>query len=214
MSVEFRQLLAWFRSHPADRNVTAEELAFRMARAAGVTRLLQARRTTSRDGAERLMDTMLADGSAVYFAPGVDKSARVAARAEGRFVVSARSSLAEIERAARYSEQPAPSLDSPVSSTDGAPTLGEQWLVDVAHAYDEVESRSFLAHSMAIRGVSSTEAAVWLARTGALGGGPDELPEIADDLGLNGRAEARAALRRAWRKLDAIGDDIVAAAAS
>jgi hypothetical protein len=214
MSVEFRQLLAWFRAHPADRHAPVDEVAFRMARAAGVTRLMQARRAISRDAAERQIDLMLADGSAVYVAPSAEPSVKTAARAHGRFVISPRSSLAEIERAARHSEQPAPSLDMPVSTVDGAPTFGEQWLVDVAHAYDEVETRSFLASSLASKGVSATEAAVWLARTGALGGGPDELPEIAEDLGLAGRSEARAALRRAWRKLDTIGDDLAAAAAS
>ena len=39
-------------------------------------------------------------------------------------------------------------------------------------------------------------------------GPADELPEIADDLGLDGRAEARAALRRAWRKLSSVGEEL------
>jgi hypothetical protein len=213
MSVEFRQLLTWFRTHPADRDAPAADVAFRMAHAAGVTRLLQARRAPGRDGAERLLDAMLADGSALYVAPGADPSLKAAASAAGRFVIAPRSSLVEIERAQRHNEQPAPSLDAPMSSADGSPTMGEQWLVDLTHAYGEVEARSFLSTSLSARGVTPTEAAVWLARTGALGGGPDELPEIADDLGLSGRAEARAALRRAWRKLEPLGDELLAAAA-
>jgi hypothetical protein len=54
-------------------------------------------------------------------------------------------------------------------------------------------------------GMTPVEAMVWLQRTGALdpGGHGTELPDIAADLGLQGRAEARAALRRARRKLDA-----------
>ena len=54
-------------------------------------------------------------------------------------------------------------------------------------------------------GMTALEAMVWLQRTGALdpGGHATELPDIAADLGLRDRAEARAALRRARRKLDA-----------
>ena len=104
-------------------------------------------------------------------------------------------------------------LDAP--SSDGASTtIGDRVLVDERDHYGEIDNRQFLATTMAERGMSRTEATVWCARTGVLGGGPAELAEIAATLGLGGgRAEARSALRRAWRKLDDVAAVLAASAA-
>jgi hypothetical protein len=58
--------------------------------------------------------------------------------------------------------------------------------------------------------MSPIEALVWLHRSGALdpGGHGSELPDIAETLGMSGRGEARAALRRARRKLDSWVDEL------
>jgi hypothetical protein len=206
ISIEFRQLISWFRTHPGDRARDAVDVSRDMAIEAGITRLIQAHLAPGREGGARLLDEMLADGRAIYVPAGADTSIKVNARAEGLFVVSPRSSLAEIERAQRHADVPGVSLDAAVHAGSDT-TVADLWLVDVGEEYEEVDVRLFLHASLADRGLSDLEAAVWCARTGALSTA-DELPEIANDLGLEGRAEARAALRRAWRKLDSLGEEL------
>ena len=206
ISIEFRQLISWFRAHPGDRSRTAVDVSRDMAIEAGVTRLIQAHLAPGRQRGARLLDEMLADGRAIYVPAGADTSVKANARAEGLFVVSPRSSLAEIERAQRHADVPGVSLDAAVHAGSDT-TVADLWLVDGGEEYEEVDVRLFLHASLADRGLSDLEAAVWCARTGALSTA-DELPEIATDLGLEGRAEARAALRRAWRKLDSLGDEL------
>lgn len=211
ISVEFRQLLTWFRAHPQDRNRPTIDVAADMAFAAGVTRLVQAHRAVDRASGAALLEAMLADGRAVYVGPGDDPARKAAARAEGRFVVAPRSSLAEIERAQRHSDQPPVTLDGPAGSESEA-TLADLVLVDAEQGFARVDVEEFLDRLFADAGLTPLEADVWAARTG-VHGAPDELPEIAADLGLDGRAEARAALRRAWRKLSSVGDELRRAAA-
>lgn len=206
ISVEFRQLLGWFRSHPNDRSRPTAEVAADMAFAAGVTRLMQAHRAPDRIVGAALLEAMLADGRAVYVAPGDDPARRTTARDEGRFVVAPRSSLAEIERAQRHSDLPPLTLDGPAGSESEA-TMADLVLVDAEQGFARVDVDVFLERLFADAGLSALEADVWSLRTG-VHGAPDELPEIATDLGLDGRAEARAALRRAWRKLSSVGDEL------
>lgn len=213
VSVEFRQLLNWMRANPEDRDAPAAEVAFRMARAAGLTRVIEQRLAADRAEAARVLDAMLADGRAVYVAHGPHAAtAKALAKAHGLFVISPRSSLAEIERAQRTHGGAVASLDAPRGVGDG-PTLGDAILVDQG-SYESVLNQEFLSQVFEQRGISKLEAAVWISRTGVLdpGGRGDELPEIADVLGLAGRAEARAALRRARRKLEGVAADLDVAA--
>ncbi len=204
ISVEFRQLLAWFHSRPADREAPVEEVALRMAHAAGVTRLLAQRSTYDRAAGAALLDEMLRDGRAGYVAPGRDASAqRRTLHRAGVFVVSPRSSLAEIRRAQEFN---GPSqLAIQISDDNGATVTDETILAQAESGFEETEHRDCLRRTIEGSGLSNIEALVWLHRSGALdpSGHGTELPEIADDLGLDGRSEARAALRRARRKLDA-----------
>ena len=210
VSVEFRQLLTWFRMHPEDRRRAPAAVAAEMAFAAGVTRLVQAHRAVDRPTGAALLTAMLADGRAVYVAPG-DDDARSAARASGTFVITPRSSLGEIERAQRHSDLPALALDAPAGATSDA-TMADLVLVDTDHGFARVDVELFLERLFVDTGMTGLEADVWTARSG-VHGAADELPEIAADLALDGRAEARAALRRAWRKLSSMGDELRRAAA-
>ncbi len=206
ISVEFRQLLTWFRMHPHDRNRLTADVAADMAFAAGVTRLVQAHRAVDRIAGAALLEAMLADGRASYIGPGDDQAAKAAARAAGQFVVAPRSSLAEIERAQRHSDQPPLTLDGRAGSESDT-TMADLVLVDNDRGFAHVDVDLFLERLFADAGLTQLEADVWSARTG-VHGVADELPEIAADLGLDGRAEARAALRRAWRKLSSVGDEL------
>jgi len=204
ISVEFRQLLAWFHSHPTDRDAAPEEIAYRMAHAAGVTRLLAQRASFDRHAGCVLLDEMLGDGRAAYVPHGRDASAqRRALRRLGVFVISPRSSPAEIQRALEFTGPAQLALQ--VSDDNGATTTDETLLARYEPGFEETESRDCLRRTISESGLSNIEALVWLHRSGALdpSGHGTELPEIADDLGLDGRSEARAALRRARRKLDA-----------
>ncbi len=204
ISVEFRQLLAWFHSHPTDRDAPAEDVAYRMAHAAGVTRLLAQRASFDRAAGAALLDEMLSDGRAAYVAHGRDAgSERRSLRRSGAFVISPRSSLAEIQRAQEFAG-PA-QLAIQISDESGATVTDETVLARSELGFEETESRDCLRRTIEESGLSNIEALVWLHRSGALdpSGHGTELPEIADDLGLDGRSEARAALRRARRKLDA-----------
>ena len=213
VSAEFRQLLRWMRQHPDDRARPTEHVAYAMARAAGVSRLVQARQARDRAAAETLLDEMLRDGRAVYVNASAAPDDRRAHRVAGTFVVSPRSSLAEIDRAQRHAGGGAVALDAPTS--DGAgPSIGERLLTDDRDHFGDVDNRLFLDAAMTAHDVSPLEAHVWCAHSGVLGGGATELAEIADELGLaGGRAEARSALRRAWRKLGTVGAELVASAA-
>lgn len=201
ISVEFRQLLAWFHANPQDRRAAPDDVARRMAFAAGVTRLMAARSITSRGAAAAELDDMLERGAARYVAPvhgAGDERRRL--RSAGVFVISPRSSLAEIERAQAFHGTAALTLDD-----DTSPAAGRD--LRVAHlddGYAEADTTDFLRRTIEQTGMSSVEALVWLHRSGALdpSGHGSELPDIAVELGLSGRAEARAALRRARRKLD------------
>ncbi|MEZ5218308.1 MAG: hypothetical protein R2715_17420 [Ilumatobacteraceae bacterium] len=204
ISVEFRQLLAWFHTHPDDRAGDPADVAYRMAHAAGVTRLLAQRASYDRVAGAVLLDEMLRDGRAAYVAPGRDASSqRRALRRANVFVISPRSSLAEIQRAQDF----AGPARLTIQNTDetGATVTDETLLARYETGFDETEHRDCLKRTIEESGLSQIEALVWLHRSGALDptGHGTELPEIADDLGLEGRAEARAALRRARRKLDA-----------
>ena len=213
VSAEFRQLLEWMRQRPDDRARPTEHVAYAMAHAAGASRLVQARQARDRTAAEVLLDAMLRDGRAVYVAAGTAPGERHAHRVAGTFVVSPRSSLAEIDRAQRHAGGGAVALDAP--ATDGAAsTIGERFLADDRDHFGDVDNRLFLDAAMTAHAVSPLEAHVWCAHSGVLGGGAAELAEIADELGLvGGRAEARSALRRAWRKLDTVGAELVSSAA-
>ncbi len=70
VSVEFRQLISWMRSVPSDRLAPADEVAHRMACAAGVTRLVEQREAANRREGEATLTAMLTDGRAVYVAHG------------------------------------------------------------------------------------------------------------------------------------------------
>ncbi|MEZ5257715.1 MAG: hypothetical protein R2705_12715 [Ilumatobacteraceae bacterium] len=130
-------------------------------------------------------------------------SQRRALRRANVFVISPRSSLAEIQRAQDF----AGPARLTIQNTDetGATVTDETLLARYETGFDETEHRDCLKRTIEESGLSQIEALVWLHRSGALDptGHGTELPEIADDLGLEGRAEARAALRRARRKLDA-----------
>lgn len=204
ISVEFRQLLAWFHSHHDDREAEPEHVAYRMAHAAGVTRLLAQRASFDRAAGIALLDEMLRDGRAAYVAHGREAAAqRRALRRAGVFVISPRSSLSEIRRAQEFGG-PA-QLVVQVADENGGSTTDETILARAELGFEETESRDYLRRTIEESGLSQIEALVWLHRSGALDptGHGTELPEIADDLGLDGRSEARAALRRARRKLDA-----------
>ena len=205
VSVEFRQLLTWFRTHPDDRSRPVGAVAADMSFAAGVTRLVQAHRAVDRPSASALLAAMLADGRAVYVGPG-DDGTRTSARAAGSFLLAPRSSLAEIERAQRHSDRPQLALDAP-AGTDSDTTMADIVLADEDPGFAAVDVELFLERVFADAGMTALEAEVWSARSGVRHAA-DELPEIATDLGLDGRAEARAALRRAWRKLSSVGDEL------
>ncbi len=204
ISVEFRQLLAWLHSHVTDRDAEPGAVAYRMAHAAGVTRLLAQRSSFDRVAGAAMLDEMLADGRAAYVEPGRDAAGRRRAlRRAGVFVISPRSSLAEIRRAQEFAGPPR--LAVHVAGEDGATVTDEAILAQAESGFEETEHRDCLRRTIEESGLSEIEALVWLHRSGALDptGHGTELPEIATDLGLGGRAEARAALRRARRKLDA-----------
>jgi hypothetical protein len=201
ISVEFRQLLAWFHANPQDRHAPAIDVARRMAFAAGVTRLMAARVISSRGAAAAELDEMLERGAARYVPPvhGAGEERR-RLRSAGVFVISPRSSLAEIERAQSFNGTAALTLDD-----DSSPMAGRDLrIAHIDHGYGETDTTDFLRRTIEQTGMSPIEALVWLHRSGALdpGGHGSELPDIAETLGLSGRAEARAALRRARRKLD------------
>ncbi|MCU1393727.1 MAG: hypothetical protein JWM34_2155 [Ilumatobacteraceae bacterium] len=201
VSVEFRQLLTWFQAHPEDRTETSAVVAQRMAFAAGVTRLMAAREIHDRFAGVAALELMLVADEARYVAPG--KQAAETARqlkAEGYFVISSRSSLAEIERAQQFSSGSNVRLDADPDGHDRQTHLAVS-----DGGYDTTDATDMVRRIIEDSGMTKVEALVWLHRTGALdpGGFGTELPEIAEDLGLNGRSEARAALRRARRKLDA-----------
>jgi hypothetical protein len=211
VSVEFRQLISWMRSTPSDRVAPAADVALRMACAAGVTRLIEQRVAANRHEGEATLIAMLDDGRAIYIENGPGASARKSlARAHGLFVISPRSSLAEIERAQQHDDAPFPSLDMEVSAATGA-TLGQRLLVHDELEYDAVINTAWIGDLFSRRGLSPIEAAVWARRTGVLdpAGRSEELPEIAARLGMSGRSEARAALRRARRKLEGVSHDLV-----
>jgi hypothetical protein len=210
ISVEFRQLLAWFHANPQDRHAPAIDVARRMAFAAGVTRLMAARVISSRGAAAAELDEMLERGAARYVPPvhGAGEERR-RLRSAGVFVISPRSSLAEIERAQSFNGTAALTLDD-----DSSPTAGRDLrIAHIDHGYGETDTTDFLKRTIAQTGMSPIEALVWLHRSGALdpGGHGSELPDIAETLGLSGRAEARAALRRARRKLDSWVGELQAA---
>lgn len=204
ISVEFRQLLSWFHTHPEDRSLPVEVIAQRMAVSAGTTRLMAQKSIASRVTATHLLQDMLACGDAMYVEPGRDASGRAKElRADGVFVISSRSSYAEIDRARHFQGAHALSLDDTVGDDQGSETRGSRIGAEDIR-YDESDNTDVLRRTIAQTGMSSVEALVWLHRTGALdpNGQAVELPEIADELGLQDRSEARAALRRARRKLD------------
>jgi hypothetical protein len=213
VSTEFRQLLLWMRDHQADRDRPAADVARSIAHAAGVSRLVQARRAPDRRRAAVLLDEMLADGRAVHAGQEMSADERRARSEAGCFMLTARSSVAEIARAQRHGGGAAVAIDAP-SAEGASTTVGDRLLIDDRDHFGEVDNRRFLASAMAERSVSRLEATVWCARTGVLGGGSSELGEIAEALGLpGGRAEARSALRRAWRKLDDVAELLATSAA-
>jgi hypothetical protein len=204
ISVEFRQLLSWFHAHPEDRSLPVEVIAQRMAVSAGTTRLMAQRSIASRTAASSLLEDMLACGDAMYVEPGRDAAARARElRADGIFVISSRSSHAEIERARNFQGAHALTLDDTVGDDQGSETRGSRIGAEDIR-YDESDHTDVLRRTIVQTGMSPVEALVWLHRTGALdpNGQAVELPEIAEELGLQDRSEARAALRRARRKLD------------
>ena len=205
VSVEFRQLLTWFRVRPEDRSRPVADVAADMAFAAGVTRLVQAHRAADRASAAAMLQAMLADGRAAHADAGATAE-RAALRAAGVFVISPRSSLTEIERAQRHSDMPALALDAP-AGTESDATMADVVLATTDDAFAAVDVEVLLERLFADTGMTTLEADVWAARSGVRGTA-DELPEIAADLGLDGRAEARAALRRAWRKLSSVGEEL------
>ncbi|MEA3183807.1 MAG: hypothetical protein QOJ74_284 [Ilumatobacteraceae bacterium] len=200
ISVEFRQLLAWFHSHPQDRVEPAAAVAERMAVAAGVTRVMARLGIQDRAAGSAALEAMLASGEAVYVAPGREAAATSRRmRTEGTFVIASRSSLSEIERAQRFTGTATAVLDG----EDGQQERASLSMCD--EGFDRADGIDMIRRLIEGSGMTPVEAMVWLKRTGALdpGGHGTELPDIATDLGLQGRAEARAALRRARRKLDA-----------
>jgi hypothetical protein len=204
ISVEFRQLLSWFHAHPEDRSLPVEVIAQRMAVSAGTTRLMAQRSIASRSAATSLLDDMLACGDAMYVEPGRDAAAQARElRADGVFVISSRSSHVEINRARNFQGAHALTLDDTVGDEQGSETRGSRIGAEDVR-YDESDHTDVLRRTIVQTGMSPVEALVWLHRTGALdpNGHTVELPEIAEELGLQDRSEARAALRRARRKLD------------
>lgn len=206
ISVEFRQLLAWFHAHPTDRDAPVEQVARRMAFDAGVTRL-RANRQVARPVAVSILEEMLDNGSARYVPPtrGCNDERR-RLRSAGVFVISPRSSLAEIGRAQAFHGAAALATEDDLGAAGSH--LGHLSAVD--DGFEETDAADFLRHTIDRTGMSPIEALVWLHRSGALepNGCGAELPDIADTLGLSGRAEARAALRRARRKLDAWASEL------
>jgi hypothetical protein len=205
ISVEFRQLLSWYHSHPEDRDQPAEFVARRMAFAAGVTRLMSARAIHDRAAAHELLETMLELGDAAYVVPGRDANeVSQQLRSAGIFVISSRSSLAEIDRARVFQGTTVPHL-----ATEEAHEDRNTFLSVIDPGYEVAELLDAVRQVIEKSKMTPLEAAVWLHRTGTLdpGGHPSELPDIAVDLGLKDRSEARSALRRARRKLDALSAD-------
>ena len=205
ISVEFRQLLGWCQAHPEDRELPAEVVAWRMAFAAGVTRVMSVRGIHDRREAEQELTAMLANGEAQYVPHGRDANALSRRlRDEGAFVISSRSSLAEIERARRFTGASTPLFDGDTDQQDRSAKLA---VLDAG--YEVADLLDAVRKVIEQSGMTPVEASVWMHRTGVLdpGGHCTELSDIAEDLGLDGRGEARAALRRARRKLDAWARD-------
>jgi hypothetical protein len=201
ISVEFRQLLAWFHTHPDDRAEPADVVAERMAFAAGVTRVMARLGIQDRRAGAAALEAMMASGEAEYVSPGREAAATSRRlRAAGVFVVASRSSLAEIERAQRFNGTAAIVLDGDDDQRDRGAHLSVR-----DEGFDRADGLDMVRRVIEGSGMTPLEALVWLQRTGALdpGGHATELPDIAADLGLEGRNEARAALRRARRKIDA-----------
>jgi hypothetical protein len=201
ISVEFRQLMAWFHTHPDDRAELPTVVAERMAFAAGVTRVMARLGIQDRSAGAAALEAMMASGEAEYVSPGREAAATSRRlRAAGIFVVASRSSLAEIERAQRFNGTAAMLLDADDDQHDRGTHLSVR-----DEGFDRADGIDMVRRVIEGSGMTSLEAMVWLQRTGALdpGGHATELPDIAADLGLEGRNEARAALRRARRKIDA-----------
>ncbi|MCE9620934.1 MAG: hypothetical protein K8R99_01165 [Actinomycetia bacterium] len=205
ISVEFRQLLNWCRTHPEDRDLPADVIARRMAFAAGVTRLMSARSIHDRQAAHELLEEMLENGEAQYVAPGREAGeTSKELRADGVFVISSRSSLAEIERARHFAGTATPLFDAEADQDDR-----NVFLSVIDPGYEVADLLGAVRSVIERSGMTPVEAAVWLHRTGVLdpGGHGEELPDIAADLGLKDRSEARSALRRARRKIEAWAGD-------
>jgi hypothetical protein len=202
ISVEFRNLLSWFHRSPDDRQLHPAEVAYRMAFDAGVTRLMSARNMRSRTEATQQLRQMLELGEASYVAPGRDASeVSRTLRSNGVFVISSRSSIAEIERARSFAGRELLHLDDESKASSNAGLLRDD--DDAMERHDVLDAvRSVIAAA----GLTELEAAVWVLRTGVVDptGHMTELPDIASELALSGRAEARAALRRARRKLETL----------
>ncbi|HEY4330916.1 MAG TPA: hypothetical protein VGM78_00035 [Ilumatobacteraceae bacterium] len=201
ISVEFRQLLSWFHAHPEDRREPATVVAQRIAFGAAVTRLLAKRGLHDRAAGVAALELMLLSGEAAYVAPARGAQVEVnRLRAAGVFVISSRSSIAEIERAQNFGGAAVLTLDTEDDAHERDGRLGA-----TDGAFDDADTVDIVRRVIEDSGMTKLEALVWLHRSGALdpGGYGTELPDIAEDLGLDGRGEARAALRRARRKLDA-----------
>jgi hypothetical protein len=199
ISVEFRHLLGWFHTHADDRRLSAEAIAQRMAMHAGATRLMATHGLRSRAQAALLLEGMLERGEAQYVAPGRDAaSISKRLREEGVFVVSSRSSIAEIERARHFRGAASITLDG----DDDQPRADLTAVHDRGH--EHTETLDAVRSVIVATGMTEIEALVWVLRTGVLDptGQASELPDIATELSLSGRDEARAALRRARRKLE------------
>jgi hypothetical protein len=199
ISVEFRHLLGWFHTHADDRRLPAEEIARRMAMHAGATRLMATHGLRSRAQAALLLEGMIERGEAQYVAPGRDASGiSKRLREEGVFVVSSRSSIAEIERARNFRGAASITLDG----DDDQPRADLTAVHDRGH--EHAETLDAVRSVIVATGMTEIEALVWVLRTGVLDptGQATELPDIATELSLSGRDEARAALRRARRKLE------------
>ena len=145
---------------------------------------------------------MLELGEASYVAPGRD-AAEVSRtlRATGVFVISSRSSIAEIERARSFAGRELLHLDDESKASSNAGLLRDD--DDSMERHDVLDA---VKSVIAAAGLTELEAAVWVLRTGVVDptGHMTELPDIAEELSLAGRAEARAALRRARRKLETL----------
>jgi len=199
ISVEFRHLLGWFHTHADDRRLPAVEIARRMAMHAGATRLMATHGLRSRAQAALLLEGMLERGEAQYVAPGREAtSIAKRLREEGVFVVSSRSSIAEIDRARTFRGSASITLDG----DDDQPRADLTAVHDRGH--EHAETLDAVRSVIVATGMTEIEALVWVLRTGVLDptGQASELPDIATELCLSGRDEARAALRRARRKLE------------